>query len=177
MTRSSWTVSDSPRIHCPPIDATMKQVIRRWSPRVTVAVVVERRGRYLLVREIVDGQNVINQPAGHLEAGESRLDAVRRKTLEETGWRCPPDALLGVYRWMHPERQLTFLRFTFTGEVHGHDPSRSLDPDVVEVIWLSRAHLQQHRHKLRSPQVSACIDDYEAGTRYPLSILQEVSSS
>lgn len=155
----------------------MKQLMRRWSPRVTVAAVTERQGLYLLVREIINGENVINQPAGHLEAGESLLDAVRRETFEETGWRFSPDALLGVYRWIHPERKLTFLRFAFTGEIHGHDPSHSADPDVVEVVWLSRAELQQHRHQLRSPQVSACIDDYEAGTRYPLSILQEVSSS
>ena len=91
--------------------------MHRWSPRVTVAAVVERDGRYLLVRELINGEQVINQPAGHLEAGESLLAAVRRETREETGWRFVPEALLGVYRWVHPKRRLTFLRFAFTGQV------------------------------------------------------------
>jgi 8-oxo-dGTP pyrophosphatase MutT (NUDIX family) len=151
--------------------------VSRWSPHVTVAAVAQRRGRYLVVEERIDGEAVINQPAGHLEAGESLLDAVRRETLEETAWQFTPMALLGVYRWVHPGRGTTFLRFAFAGEVQGHNRSRPLDPEVLAVHWLSRTELMQRRHALRSPQVLACVDDYEAGTRYPLSVLNEVLSS
>ena len=151
--------------------------VTRWSPHVTVAAVAERRGRYLVVEELVDGEQVINQPAGHLEAGESLPDAVRRETLEETGWQFTPTALLGVYRWVHPVRGVTFLRFAFAGDVHGHDRSRPLDAEVLAVHWLSRTELVQRRHALRSPQVLACVDDYEAGTRYPLSVVKEILSS
>ena len=148
----------------------------QWSPRVTVAAVVEQAGRFLLVEESVDDRQLINQPAGHLEAGETLLAAVRRETLEETAWYFEPTDLIGVYRWTHPTHGTTFLRFAFTGELTGHDPNRGLDRDISRVLWLTAAEVRTAEDRLRSPQVCACIDDYLAGCRYPLQLLNDIDS-
>lgn len=125
-----------------------------------------------MVEEEADGQTVINQPAGHLEAGESLLDAAIRETLEETAWRFAPSALTGVYRWQHPDKDITFLRFCFTGEVSDHDPARTLDDGILRALWLSREELATRN--LRSPMVLRCVDDYLAGKRYPLDVCQDL---
>lgn len=143
-----------------------------WAPHVTVAAVVEHQERFLLVEERIQGITVYNQPAGHLESGESLVDAVIRETLEETGRRLTPEALVGIYRWPHPANaNKTFLRYAFCGIVGDQDPQRPLDQPIVDTHWLSRAELVDTQLTLRSPMVLRCIDDYLAGLRYPLDIL------
>jgi len=142
-----------------------------FRPDVTVAAVVERDGRFLVVEERAARRIVINQPAGHLERGESLLDAVVRETLEETAFALSPKSLVGVYLWHSAGADRTFLRVAFCGSVNGPDPGRGLDRAVLRVLWLSREQLQARAGVLRSPLVLRCIDDYLAGTRHPLSLL------
>ncbi len=142
-----------------------------WKPDVTVAAVVEREGRFLLVEEHVGQRLVINQPAGHLEANESLLEAGIRETLEETAWHFVPDAVSGIYLWPHPERNITFLRVAFAGQVTQHFPERRLDHGIRRTLWLTRNEIVQRSAQLRSPLVLRCIDDYLSGKRYPLEML------
>lgn len=144
-----------------------------WPLHVTVAAVVERDGQFLLVQESIQGQSVINQPAGHLEQNETLVDAVVRETLEETAWHFEPNALVGIYRWIHP-RGDTFLRFSFTGNLIQEEKGRDLDHGIEQSIWLDRQALLQRKQQLRSPLVLQCIDDYLAGIRIPLSAIKDV---
>lgn len=144
-----------------------------WPLHVTVAAVVERDDRFLLVRESIAGRSVLNQPAGHLENNESLVEAVVRETLEETAWHFEPNALVGIYRWLNPAGD-TFLRFCFTGVVREHDAGRSLDTGIEDVVWLDRQSLAEQASRLRSPLVLRCIDDYIAGARIDLSILKDI---
>ena len=136
-----------------------------WKPRVTVAALAERDGRYLLVRERSDGEIVYNQPAGHLEPGETLLAAVVRETLEETGYRFTPSALQGVYRYLPDpdDEERTFLRFLFRGEV-GERVSERLDDDVLSADWFDYAEIVALQAQHRSPLVLRAIDD---GRRHP----------
>lgn len=147
-----------------------------WKPNVVVAAVAERDGRFLLVEEEAGGELVLNQPAGHLDDGESLLTAVARETLEETAWHFRPEALLGIYRWPRPDGAATYLRFAFTGELLRHEPARQLDRGIVRTLWLSAEEIRAQRHRHRSPQVERCLDDYVAGRRYPLSVLQDLGA-
>ena len=144
-----------------------------WRPNVTVAAVVERDGRFLFVEELIDGQLLLNQPAGHLEPGESLLEAVRRETREETAWDFEPQALLGVYRWRTRDKATTYLRFTFSGSVLDHNPEQPLDATIRRVNWLKPEETQKHR--LRSPLVMRCVEDYRRSHRYPLSLLVDLN--
>jgi 8-oxo-dGTP pyrophosphatase MutT (NUDIX family) len=141
-----------------------------WKPDVTVAAVIERSGRFLLVEERIRGRLVLNQPAGHLEDGESLLEAVVRETLEETAWGFTPESLLGIYQWRSPRGHST-LRIAFTGSVQGHDAARPLDPPVVTTHWFAREEILQRATQLRTPLVLRCIDDWLAGRRLPLDAL------
>jgi len=145
-----------------------------FRPDVTVAAVVERDGRFLLVEERAGRRIVFNQPAGHLEDGESLLDAAIRETLEETACRFIPESLLGVYLWRSPANERTFLRVAFTGSVGDPDPGRTLDRSIIRTTWMSRRQLADRPNALRSPLVLRCIADYERGARYPLSVLQSL---
>ena len=145
----------------------------KWPLHVTVAAIIEREGRFLMVQEIVHGKTVINQPAGHLEQNEKLLDAVIRETLEETAWHFQPESLVGIYRWVHPKGD-TFLRFCFTGSLLQQDTNRKLDQGIQQTLWLDRDALQLHASELRSPLVMRCIDDYLAGTRIALSVLKDI---
>ncbi len=142
-----------------------------WKPDVTVAAVVEREGRFLLVEEQVGQALVINQPAGHLEPNESLLMAAVRETLEETAWHFKPEALCGIYLWKNAERNVTYLRVAFAGQVTEHFSDRGLDRGIQRTLWLSRNELIQRSAELRSLLVLRCIDDYLSGTRYPLDLL------
>ena len=142
-----------------------------WKPDVTVAAVIEREGRFLMVEERVGQSLVINQPAGHLEPNESLIEAAIRETLEETAWRFKPEAVCGVYLWRHPERDVTYLRIAFAGRVTEQLQERSLDQGIQQALWLSRDELAQRATELRSPLVLRCIDDYLSGNRYPLELL------
>lgn len=143
-----------------------------WTPRVTVASLLEREGRFLMVEESVDGRPVLNQPAGHLEDGESLLTAVVRETREETAWDFTPQALVGVYRWYRPDH--TFLRFVFSGHLERHHPAQALDPDISRSLWLSWEELQGGAHRMRSPLVLRCLEDYRRGQRFPLELLRDL---
>lgn len=145
-----------------------------WKPDVTVAAVVEREGRFLLIEEHVSNRLVFNQPAGHLELNESFVDAVIREALEETAWTFVPEAVSGIYLWQHPERNMSFLRVAFTGQVTEHHSERRLDRGIRRSLWLTRDEVVQRSARLRSPMVLQCIDDYLAGNRYPLSMLTQI---
>jgi len=146
-----------------------------WKPHATVATIIERDGQFLMVEEIVQGQQVINQPAGHLDPDESLINAVIRETQEETAWRFTPDAITGVYLWKHPDNGETFLRVAFCGSCDNHDPSQTLDTGIQAAVWKTREQLLAQADKLRSPMVINCIDDYLAGKRFPLDLLIDVA--
>ena len=145
----------------------------RKPPSVTVAAVIERDGRFLLVEERSDGRHVLNQPAGHLDPGESLVDACAREVLEETAHRFRPTSLVGVYRWHYAAKDVTFLRFCFAGTVLGHEADRQLDEPIVRVHWLSAQELEGRAAEHRSPLVRACVQDYLAGRRFPLEVFSE----
>ncbi len=145
-----------------------------WKPHVVVAAVIERDGRFLLVEEHTDAGIRFNQPAGHLEEGESLLDAVRREVFEETAHHFEPEALLGVYRWRHPDKpQRTYLRFAFTGRVTGFDPNATLDDGILRALWMSAGEIESQRQRHRSPLILDCLRDYQSGRRFPLDIITD----
>ncbi|AOV16953.1 NUDIX hydrolase [Acidihalobacter aeolianus] len=145
----------------------------RFQPHVTVAAVIEREGRFLLVRERIDGHVKYNQPAGHLEDGESLVEAVIRETLEETARHFTPIALVGIYRWVNPVGE-TFLRVAFSGTAGERDVSRALDDGIEDTEWLSPDALRTLGERLRSPLVLRAVADHGAGHRYPLALLREL---
>ena len=136
-------------------------------PDVTVAAVTETAGKFLVVEERIHGRRVLNQPAGHVEDGETLLAAVVREAREETAWQFEPRALVGIYHWRNPRGQ-GFLRFAFSGAVSAHDPRQALDRAIIATHWLSPQELRQRAPELRSPLVLRCIEDYLAGTRREL---------
>ena len=142
-----------------------------WKPSVTVAAVIERDGRFLLVEERSEGRLVLNQPAGHLEPGESLVAACRREVLEETAHRVEPTALVGIYRWRYAPEDVTFLRFCFSAKPLSFDPSSKLDKEIERLHWLTREELVARGADHRSPLVQRCVDDYVAGRSFPLEVL------
>ncbi len=148
---------------------------REWNASVTVAAVIERGGRFLLVEEeTVDGLR-LNQPAGHLEAGESLIRAVIRETLEETAHTFEPRALLGCYmsrgRSSRDQGDTTYIRFAFTGDIGSLDAGRQLDTGIVRTVWMTAEELRANVERHRSPLVMACVEDYVAGKRFALDML------
>ncbi len=144
-------------------------------PAVTVATVVERGGLFLLVEEKTRTGIKLNQPAGHLEPAETLPQAAARETLEETGWRVVPTALIGIYRWEAPDTGATFVRFSFAGDAQEHDADRPLDEGILRAMWLSYDEIAACKGQHRSPLVLRCIDDYRAGRRWPLGFVMEVA--
>lgn len=141
---------------------------------LTVAAVVEKRGRFLVVEEYSGGQKVINQPAGHVETGETFIDAVVREVREETAWGFEPAAIIGVYLWEHPATAERFLRVSFSGTVHDHHATQALDDGIIRTLWLDRDELIRRAAALRSPMVMKVIDDYRENIRYPLQMFQQL---
>ncbi len=144
-----------------------------WRPNTVVACILERDGRFLLVEEMAQGRAVYNQPAGHLDPGETLLQAARRETLEESAWHVEPEGLVGIYLIEPVDAGVTFVRFCFHGRLIRHDPTLSLDKEIIRTVWLSRDELAAEPNKHRSPLVLRCIDDYLAGQRYPLTIIND----
>jgi 8-oxo-dGTP pyrophosphatase MutT (NUDIX family) len=140
-----------------------------WKPSVTVAAVIERGGKFLLIQERISGGLVLNQPAGHLDPGESLAAACRREAMEETAHHFEPTALVGIYRWRDPRRDFTFLRFAFRGNV-GAAEDRPLDKEIVGVRWLTPEEIRQRKAEHRSPLVQQCVDDFLAGRSFPLDV-------
>jgi 8-oxo-dGTP pyrophosphatase MutT (NUDIX family) len=145
-----------------------------WKPSVTVAAIIERGGRFLFVEEEADGRRVLNQPAGHLDPGESLLAACAREAMEETAHRFTPDALVGIYRWRYAAKDVTFLRFAFCGRLDGVEEGRALDPEILALHWLTPAELGQRAVMHRSPLVQQCVDDYLCGRHYSLDVLSKL---
>jgi 8-oxo-dGTP pyrophosphatase MutT (NUDIX family) len=143
-----------------------------WRPDLTVAAIVQRDdGRFLIVEERIGDAIVFNQPAGHVEDGESILSAVVRETLEETAWQLLPRHLVGLYLWRNPANGRSTLRVAISGEAVVHDAARRLDHGILAAHWMSREALQAQSHRLRSPLVLRCIDDHLAGRRFGLEAL------
>ena len=153
----------------------MNDKTSQWKPNVTVAAVIERGGAFLLVEEQTTDGVRYNQPAGHLEAGESLVDAVIRETLEESAWRFTPSSLIGVYQYHQVASGTTYLRFAFAGELSDHDAGRTLDTGILRALWMPVAEIRACRAKHRSPLLMQCVDDYLAGRRHPLEVLHHHS--
>ena len=143
-----------------------------WKPHVTVAAVIEKDGRFLLVEETTDNGLSFNQPAGHLEPGEDLIAAIKREVQEETAWHFEPEALVAVQLWRKKPDFPSFVRFCFTGSVHSHDPNLKLDDDIIATHWLSHDEVASRMNQLRSPLVLKTIEAYLKGERYPLNLLQ-----
>lgn len=150
---------------------------RIWRPHVTVACVVTDGERYLMVEEEVSGRLVYNQPAGHLEDGESLAAAAARETLEETGWTVALQHLIGVQQWRSTEHGEAVVRFSFAAKAIDHDPGRPLDTGIRRALWLSRAEIAALGDRLRSPLVLLSIDAWLAGQRLPLASLSYLPGS
>ncbi len=146
-----------------------------WQPHITVAAVIEREQKYLLVEERAEGQIVFNQPAGHWERGETLLEAAARETLEETGWEFFPSALVGIYRWQHPKKDETFLRFTFCGNTGAKQINNNLDDGIISANWYSADEiLALPEAKIRSTMVIHSLKDYIDGKRYDLNLIKDI---
>lgn len=144
-----------------------------WKPNVTVAAIVEQNGKFLLVEERAspEAQILYNQPAGHLEADESLIQAAVRETFEETGYHFQPQWLLGVYHWYCADNDTTYLRFAFCGAVTDFDPNHVLESCIVKVGWYDWTLIEDLTMRHRSPLVKQCIQDFIAGKYYPLELL------
>ncbi|MFQ3245172.1 MAG: ADP-ribose pyrophosphatase YjhB (NUDIX family) [Arenicella sp.] len=145
-----------------------------WTPDITVAAVCQKDGRFLLVEERSKSTQkiVFNQPAGHLEPGETILEGVIRETLEETCCHFTPQALVGLYRFAANNGK-TYIRYTFCGAISDVDSNYDLDSDIIRTHWLTPETIRASA-SLRSPIVLNCIDDFLSGVRYPLEILKEL---
>ena len=148
-----------------------------WKPSVTVAAVIERNGRFLLVEEQDrgGGDPVYSQPAGHWEPGETLAQACAREVLEESAHCFEPKHIVGVYRWSRPQNNVTYLRFTFCGETHGLDKERSLDRGILRAVWLLPEEIRRLGARHRSPLVWRSVEDYLAGRRYPLDLITHIA--
>jgi 8-oxo-dGTP pyrophosphatase MutT (NUDIX family) len=145
---------------------------RIWKPNVTVAAVIEQAGRFLLVEEETADGLRFNQPAGHLEDGESLVAAAAREALEETAHRFRPESLVGIYQWPRPDGEVTYLRFAFAGVLLGAEAGRVLDAGIQRVVWMSLEEVEATAERHRSPLILHCIRDYLDGRRYPLELIR-----
>lgn len=150
---------------------------RAFRPHVTVAAVVEKDGRFLVVREYVDGEERINNPAGHVEDRESPLAAVVREVREETGYGFVPEALGGIHFWREPVGGETFVRFNFVGRLGEADPAATLDAGIIGPDWMSLTELEASAAILRSPLVVRSFREYRDSIRYPLAAITDLTGA
>ncbi len=141
---------------------------------ITVATITERDGKFLLVEEKAAGKIVLNQPAGHVENGESLIAAAKRETYEETGWHVEPQAVISFYRWRAGSNGDTFFRISFLAQLLSFDAEHKLDTGIIRALWLDKTELQQQQTRLRSPMVLRCVEDYLEQKRYPLELLVDL---
>lgn len=143
-----------------------------WKPHVTVAAIIERDQRFLLVEEETPRGLQFNQPAGHFEENEDLIAAVKREVQEETAWQFEPEHIISLQLWRRTPDYPTFLRICFSGSCHSHNPEQSLDSGIVATHWLTRDEVALQQARLRSPLVLIGIDEYLSGQRHPLSLLK-----
>jgi len=150
----------------------------RWKPSVTVAAIIEREGRFLLVEEETPEGLCLNNPAGHLDPGESPMEGCAREALEETMHRFTPTHLLGIYisRFQRAQaagdiEDITYLRFAFVGELGDVVPGRSLDTGIVRTVWMTPEEIRASAARHRSPLLLRCMEDFLRGQRYPLALV------
>jgi ADP-ribose pyrophosphatase YjhB (NUDIX family) len=153
----------------------------RWKPNVTVATVVERTNQqnekeYLLVHEIRDGKKVYNQPAGHLDEGESLAEAAIRETREETGWDVTLTHIVGIYRFIGANG-ITYMRHVFAATPIQHNPGQTLDDGIIEAVWMTYEEILNNTKAIRSDMVKSALDDFRKGEPYPLGLLHEPEES
>ncbi len=141
-----------------------------WAPHVTVATIIERDGKFLMVYEEADGKKVYNQPAGHLDPNETLQQAAIRETLEETGWTVELTGVVGINLYVAPSNGVTYLRTTFIAEVISQDTERKLDTGIIAAVWLSYEEILALKKELRSPMTLEILEDYRGGKRFPLNI-------
>ena len=146
-----------------------------WKPSVTVAAVIEKDGRFLMVEEETNDGLKLNQPAGHLDPGETPEQGCAREALEESAHEFEPTALLGVYlarsRKNSTGEDQTYLRLAFSGVLGRHHEHRALDKGIVRTLWMTAEEVRESAWRHRSPLVLRCVEDYVAGVRHPLSVL------
>ncbi len=140
---------------------------------ITVAAIIEANNRFLMVEEHCSGKLVINQPAGHLEPGETIVEATIRETLEETTWTFNPDYLVGIYRWINPETKHSYIRVALAGQACDPDSSLELDTGIIRALWLTIDEIQAQNQRLRTPLVMRCVNDYLSGAQYSLDLLRD----
>lgn len=155
-----------------PPELTAPASAAAYQPDLTVATLVLRAGRLLFVEEVVRGSHVLNQPAGHVEPGETLLQAAVRETREETAWQVRPTAFVGAYQWTDPEDGRAFLRFVFVAEPECHHADQPLDSGIVRCLWLAPGEMRARRARLRSPLVERAVEDFLCGQRLPLSTVR-----
>ncbi|MDO9357611.1 MAG: NUDIX hydrolase [Polaromonas sp.] len=151
----------------------------RWKPSVTVAAIIEREGRFLLVEEHTQDGLRLNNPAGHLDPGENPIQACARETLEETAFHFTPDALVGIYMSRFEKAvpgqekplDITYMRFAFCGTLGEHVAGQALDEGIVRTLWLTPDEIRACAPLHRSPLLLTCMEDYLAGKRYPTAIV------
>jgi 8-oxo-dGTP pyrophosphatase MutT (NUDIX family) len=142
-----------------------------WKPHVTVAAIICKDSRYLLVEELIENKVVINQPAGHLEQNETLIEAVKREVLEETGGIFEPSCLTGIYHYTNYANNITYVRFCFHGICNEFIKDIQLDDVIIRPLWLNKSELISQSANLRSEIVLRCIDDFESGSRVPLEFI------
>ena len=161
--------------------AIMRAMPNRWKPNVTAAAVIERDGHFLLIEEDTADGLRLNNPAGHLDPGESPVQACVREVLEETGYDFVPEALVGIYmnRFVRTRTgsDITYLRFAFSGELGTHHAQRLLDHGIVRTLWLTPEGLRASQARHRSPLVLRCVEDHLRGQRFGLDAVQAHASA
>lgn len=147
-----------------------------WKPNVTVAAIIERDQKFLLVEENADNHVVFNQPAGHLEKDETLIEAVKREVREETAWEFIPQYIVGIYLSPKQHSDISYLRFCFSGRCDKYHPEQALDDGIIQTVWFNQKEIKQNMDRMRSPMVSQCINDYLSGKNYSLELLNRFLS-